>query len=297
MSDSPQPQPIRRSRVWATLKVLVRTRVSAGLLIFLPIFVTFWLIRFVFDMMRDSTRWIVDFFLRYGADKRVLEAWGIDYARLEAKLGHPPTPAEIVDSMPWWVEFGIDVFSVLLALAILYFIGLFAANVFGKRFLSLFDLLLDKVPVVKTVYRAVKQTMTSLGGEQSQNLQRVALVPFFGGSTRTIAFITNIFVDERSGEELCTVFYPTTPNPTSGFVLVCKRRDLIELNWTVEEAFRAILSCGLSMPGAVSLVRPDGPPPRVTESGPAMPMVAVPAENVVPTGDVAEGSRFVRAKP
>lgn len=270
MSESPQTRTIGRSRVWATIKALVRTRVTTGLLIFLPLFITFWLVRFMFDVLRDSTRWIVDVFLRYGADKRVLEAWGIDHARLEAKLGHAPTPAEIVDALPWWVEFGIDVFSVLLAFAILYCIGLFGANVFGKRLLFLFEFLMDKVPVVKTVYRAVKQTMNSLGGDTTQNLQRVALVPFFGANTRTIAFITSVFTDPHSGEELCTAFYPTTPNPTSGFVLVCKKRDVIELDWTVEEAFRAILSCGLSLPSPLSLSLPDGTPHRISDAPPAI---------------------------
>lgn len=284
MGQSAVGKPPPRSRIWATLKVLVRTRISAGLLIFLPIFITFWLIRFVFDLMRDSTRWIVDFFLRYGADQRVLETWGIDYAKIEAKLGHPPTPAEIIDSLPWWVEFGIDVFAVFLALAILYFIGLFGANIFGKKLLQLFDLILDKVPVVKTVYRAVKQTMNSLGGEQAQNLQRVALIPFFGSNVRTIGFITNVFVDENSGEEVCTCFYPTTPNPTSGFVLVCKRSDVIELNWTVEEAFRAILSCGISIPGAVTLTRADAARAR-----PADPPLPAPAQPAV------TGARFVES--
>lgn len=294
MSDAPQTPQVPRSRLWATFKALIRTRVTTGLLIFLPIFVTFWLVRFVFEVLRDSTRWIIDVFLRYWPDQRVLEDWGIDYARLAEKLGHVPTPADIVDALPHWVEPAIDTFSVLLAFVILYTIGLFGANVFGKRLLALFDLLLDRVPVVKTVYRAVKQTVSSLGGEQSQKLQRVALVPFFGASTRTIAFITNVFTDPRSGEELCTVFYPTTPNPTSGFVLVCKRRDVIELSWTVEEAFRAILSCGTSLPSAVSLTLPDGTPHRISDAAapPPAALAAPPPLRPAPPDE----SRFVETK-
>src|SRR5262249_46005457 len=141
----------------ATIKALVRTRVTTGLLVILPLVITFWLVKFVFEIMRDSTRWMIDKFLRYAAgDSKLLEAWGVNYRALEQKFGDNPTPEQVISSLPWWVTVAVDVFSVFLALFILYVIGLLAANVFGKRIIYYIELLLERLPFVKTVYRAIK---------------------------------------------------------------------------------------------------------------------------------------------
>lgn len=214
---TPKRPPQRRSRIAATIKALFRTRVTTGLLVFLPIYVTYLLIRVVFEVLSDASRWILEYFLH-------------------------------VEKLPEYLQWSVAIASVILTLILLYGIGLFAANLFGRRVIEFFEAIVDRVPVVKTIYRASKQLLTTLGGDQTARYQRVAWTPFMSPTVRTIGFITNIIVDPGTQEEICTIFVPTTPNPTSGFMLMVRRKDIVELDWSVEEAFRTILSCGILMP-------------------------------------------------
>lgn len=255
--------PLPRSRVVATLRALFRTRVSAGLLVFLPIYVTYWIVRFVFEIMRDSSQWIVEAYLRSRLGEPLLLTWKVDLAAIERKLGHYPSASELVDQLPVWVQWGVSVFSVLLTVFILYVIGMFAANIVGRRSIDLLERLVDRVPFVKTVYRASKQIMTTVTGDQTQQFQRVAMFPFMGKGMFTLGFITNICRDPATGEEFASIFYPTTPNPTTGYFLMTRRADVVELDWTVEEAVKVIMSGGLLMPPQI------GVPAKLLSSAPA----------------------------
>lgn len=275
MSSPPASSaPRRRSRVRATFLALLRTRVTTGLLVLLPIYVTYWIVAFVFGIMRDSSKWIVEAFLRsrYGAP--FLESWKVNLEAVERRLGHTPTPEELVAALPNSIQWGVAIASVLLTIVLLYLIGLFAANIVGKRIIGAFELILDRLPVVKGIYRASKQILATFSGEQAQSFRGVALFPFMGERTRSLGFITNVFRDDATGEEMCSIFVPTTPNPTSGFVLICRRAEVIELGWNTEEAIKAIISAGIILPARVDfrtsvndlLARPLSPwpaPPRV----------------------------------
>lgn len=221
---------VRRSRIAATIKALVRTRVTTGLLVFLPIYLTYLLIRVVFDMLSDASRWILEYFLHVNLLQSTYVQWSVAIA------------------------------SVILTLTLLYFIGLFAANIFGRRVIEFFEAIVDRLPIVKTIYRASKQLLTTIGGDQAANFQRVAWTPFMSPTVRTIGFITNIIVDPGTQEEICTIFVPTTPNPTSGFMLMVRRKDVVELDWSVEEAFRTILSCGILVPEPLRFTPVSLPP-------------------------------------
>lgn len=85
-----------------------------------------------------------------------------------------------------------------------------------------------RVPLVKTVYHALKQIFSSFAGDQTQNFQRVALVPFPQDRMRSVGFVTNVFKDSVTGEELCTVFIATTPNPTTGYLQIVRRCEITE---------------------------------------------------------------------
>lgn len=286
MTEPPVPSPHkarqRRSRVTATVKALLRTRVSTGLLVVLPIYITILLVKFVFELMRDSSLWVVEAILRGPLGREFLnqlltpkptgyDGWheaAVQYVGsritqipvsermrfFEDRLGTPLHAQQFFSMLPRTIEIGLSIFSVLLTIMILYLIGLFAANLFGRRVIEWYESLFDRVPLVKTVYRSSKQILATFAGEQSRELQRAALIPFPQERMRCVGFITGIFRDSLTNEELATVFIPTTPNPTTGYLQILKRKDLVELDWSVEEAVRTIMSGGILRPDFLTIV-------------------------------------------
>ncbi len=247
MTDpTPKKRRPRPSRLGLTIRRLIRTRVTAGVITVLPILVTIWVIRLIFVWMRDASRWAV---------LAVLESEWVQKHLWKVEMPE----AEVFDVQAFLaahpgLDWGIAIFSVMLTLFLLYVIGLFAANIFGRRILAWFDQIMDRVPLIKTVYRGLKQILSSFSGDQTQSFRRTALVPFPHEKMRCVAFITNTFKDSVTGEELCSVFIPTTPNPTTGYLQILKRDDITELNWSVEDAIRTIMSGGILKPDFLTIV-------------------------------------------
>jgi uncharacterized membrane protein len=213
-------------------------------------------------------------FLLSPLGRGLVENWGVTSQHLDA---------EGLKGLPRDLRWGISIFAVLLTIGVLYFIGLFAANVIGRRIIGWFDMLVARVPVVKSIYSASKQILTVFSGEATQQFQRVALVPFPNELTRSVAFITNTFRDSVTGEELCAAFIATTPNPTTGFVFILRRADIIEVNWSVEDAIRTVMSGGILAPGYVTMKL--GTPGAAG----AMPLTGVPRAAISP-GPRADGA-------
>lgn len=238
--------PRRKSRVAATLRALLRTRVTAGLLVVLPVYVTIMLLKFVFALMRDASRWVVLGLLE--------NEWFQQHVwRIKSQDAETFNLDQLVEKYPL-LDWGIAIVSVLLTIAILYAIGVFAANIVGRRTIAAFEGILDRVPLVKTIYRSSKQILATFAGEQSREFQRAALVPFPQEKMRCVGFVTSIFKDSVTGDELATVFIPTTPNPTTGYLQIMKRTELVELNWSVEDAVRTIMSGGILRPDFLTIV-------------------------------------------
>ena len=249
--SSTETTPLPRSRIVATLRALVHTRVTTGLLVVLPIYVTFIVVKFVFDLMRGSSQWIVEAYLRSKAGEPLLNTMRIDLAAATAKLGHEPTPDEFMLLLPLMVRWGVAIFSVALTIFLLYAIGLFAANVFGKRMLATMDRLFHQLPLIKTVYSSMKQILATFTGEQAQ-FKTAALVPFPTPEMRAVGFVTNALRDPANGRELVAVFIPTTPNPTTGFFQVLPRENITPLPWSAEETVRTIMSGGILLGAGVT---------------------------------------------
>ena len=236
----------RPSRIGATIKALVRTRVTAGIITVLPLLVTLWVVRLIFTWMRDASRWVVVAALE--------SAWFHEYVwKLDLGEGATVNLEQLLEKYPA-LDWGLAVFSVLVTIFFLYAVGIFTANMVGRRALDLLDRIVERVPLVKTVYRGLKQILTSLSGNNTENFQRVALVPFPHKGMRCVGFVTNTFEDSLTGEELCSVFISTTPNPTTGYLQILKRSDITELDWTVEEAIRTIMSGGILKPDFLTIV-------------------------------------------
>jgi uncharacterized membrane protein len=253
-----------KSRVAATLKALFRTRVTAGLLVVLPIWLTVLLLKFVFQLMRDSSQWVVLALLEN-------EWFQENVVKLDVEGGQTLDVDKLLTEHPL-LDWGLAISSVFLTIVILYGIGVFAANLVGRRVIYTFENVVDQVPLVKTIYRSSKQILQTFSGEQSKSFQRVALVPFPQEKMRSVGFVTAICKDSITSEELASVFIPTTPNPTTGYLQILKRKDLVELDWSVEDAVRTIMSGGILRPDFLTIVpgkqREDLPPIQQPELQP-----------------------------
>jgi uncharacterized membrane protein len=230
-----------RSR--SSLKARLRNRLTAGLILVVPIWITVVVIRFVFGLMRDASLWIVEGLLLTPWTAHMLEQIGISSQAIRA---------DGIEALPSAFRWSLGGLSALLTIGVLYVLGMITTNIVGRRIVQAAETLVDRVPFVKTIYRASKQVLETFAGESAQAFQRVVSVPFPSDTVRTVGFITRVTTDPRTGEGLCAVFVATAPNPTTGFVLVVKRSDLIDLNWTVEEAIRVIMSGGVLLPDADS---------------------------------------------
>ncbi len=130
--------------------------------------------------------------------------------------------------------------------------GMVAANFVGQRLLGVGEALLARIPLVRSLYSGVKQLLESLMSGAGNSFRTVVLVPYPHPGSWTLAFLTGEGLPEAAdaiGTELVSVFVPATPNPTSGFFLMVPRKDVVELRMSVDEGLRMILSMGMVVPG------------------------------------------------
>ncbi len=265
--ESRQPPRKRSSRLGATVKALIRARVTAGLLVVLPIWVTYLLVRFIFKAMRDASQWAVLGLLE--------NPWvQIHITKLAIKREATFDVDRFLREHPY-LDWGLALVSVLLTVLFLYAIGVLTANLFGRRIIEGIETLVGKVPLVKSVYRASKQIATALTGGQPQKFRRVAMFPFLSPGVYSFGFVTNVFRDAHTGEEYVTIFYSTTPNPTTGFVFVLPRNRIVELDWSIEQAASTIMSGGILLPETIpvptSMRWREPAPPQGESPGPSSP--------------------------
>jgi len=141
----------------------------------------------------------------------------------------------------------------LLTVVVVFVTGALASNILGQRLVLFWEGLLGRIPVVKTIYNAVKQVSDTLFAPGGQAFSKALLVQYPREGCWTIAFLTG-----RPGGDVAnhlhgdyvSVYVPTTPNPTSGFFLMMPRADVIELDMNVDEALRYVISMGVAPPEA-----------------------------------------------
>jgi len=139
--------------------------------------------------------------------------------------------------------------GILLLLAVIYLFGLIVSNVVGRQVLNLVERLTKYIPFIKTTYQVGKQISSSLALPEKEVLKRPVLVEFLKPGLWTIGFVTGTIIDNKNPEEkLLKVFIPTPPNPTSGTMIIAKESQTRDPGWTIEEAFRAVISGGIIGP-------------------------------------------------
>ncbi len=164
-----------------------------------------------------------------------------------------------------------------IVLQIILLFGLFFATVLlgfltrlmvFKSLLSVYDKVLHRIPIIKTVYKAAQQVMTTIFGSQSGSFKQVVMVPFPNRGVYCIGLIAgdapSICSNVDPKDPLLTVFIPTTPNPTSGFLTLFKRSDVVFLDMKIEDAFKYIISCGVLNSEACHVCSPFSQPANPT---------------------------------
>jgi uncharacterized membrane protein len=212
----------------------LRRYLVTGLIIWLPLVVTVAVVRFLLRLM-DRTLVLI-----------------------------PPAyrPEELVG-------FAIPGLGLVLTLLVLVVTGVLGANLFGRRIVGLWESLLHRIPLIRSVYSGAKQVAETVLSDGDTSFKRVFLVEYPRKGVWSLCFQTSTELAEiqhRTAEEVICVFVPTTPNPTSGFILLVPRHELIALDMTVDEGLKMIISLGVVVPkwrrgGAAAPLAPAPPEP------------------------------------
>ncbi len=194
----------------------LRNYLIAGLLIWIPIMVTVWVVRFV---------------------GRILD---------QSLLLLPPS---------WRPEaiFGTYVpgVGIVLSLLLLLLTGVLVRNLFGRQIVTGAENLIRRIPVVGPVYSGAKTFSETVLTDQGKSFKQVVMVEFPRKGVHSIGFITSDELEEaqaRTARDVTCVFVPTTPNPTTGFIILVPRDEVVRMDMTVDEAFRMLLTLGVVVP-------------------------------------------------
>lgn len=147
--------------------------------------------------------------------------------------------------------FHIPGLGVLLTFLVLLLTGILVGNIIGAQILKGWESLLSRVPLIRTVYSAVKQVAETVLSDSDTSFKRVMLIEYPRKGLYSLCFQTAESlgeIDQRTDDDLICVFVPTTPNPTSGFIIMVAKEDVIELDMDVDEALKMVVSLGVVVP-------------------------------------------------
>jgi uncharacterized membrane protein len=202
----------------------VKKFLIAGLLVWLPLAITVWVLSWLLSVLD-----------------------GVFLALLS--LTQAVLPASAHAAIEQWRHvpgLGVLVLGVGLLLT-----GIFVTNIFGQWWVRQWDRMLQKIPIVKSIYSSVKQVSDTLFSSSGNAFREAVLVQYPRHGSWTIAFVTGAPGGEVAGhlpDDMLSVYVPTTPNPTSGFFLMMPRADVIELEMSVDEALKYVISMGVVVP-------------------------------------------------
>lgn len=154
--------------------------------------------------------------------------------------------------------------SKLIILILLFFftvlLGALGRWFFVHYFLKLWDYLLHRIPFVSTIYKTCQDVIKTMFASKNKSFKQVVLVPFPSADSRSVGLVTNETLEGLQQEgrgPLISVFVPTTPNPTSGFLMLYEEKDLVYLNMKVEDAFKYVISIGMLSPTFTTLSKEE----------------------------------------
>lgn len=150
-----------------------------------------------------------------------------------------------------YLPFSLPGIGVIAMLLFLIFVGMLATNFLGRYFVKMGENILDRLPVVRSLYGATKQIFETVFANQSDAFREVVMVEYPRKDMWVIGFLTGRTkgeVQKKTSEDVVNIFVPTTPNPTSGFLLFVPEKDVIRLGMTVEEGIKLVVSAGIVTP-------------------------------------------------
>jgi uncharacterized membrane protein len=224
----------RRAGIWGSQSLFnsLRTKLISGLVFTLPIVITFWIVYWIFMTLER-------FILNPAADViHRIHAWMVNSSALQ-ELRLPD----------WWYNVASPALAIILMLVILYGMGLF----FSSWVYRTLDWFLLHVPIVATIYRAVRNVVNSLGAQLrgGADFKRVVLVEFPHPGSRSLAFVTNSLHDVTTGRTILTVCVLTGVMPPAGFTLFVPEESVTNIAWSANETLQAILSGGITAPPTI----------------------------------------------
>ena len=218
-TSKPQQQP--------SLLRLFRNRFIAGLFVVLPIYITYALLKWLYDLLYSNALQPITYGLR--------KLWGLGEAEADLNI---------------YLTLLLSIIALLLVVTVIYIAGMF----FRSRLHQFVNWVLLTVPGVKTIYSVVNKVFDAISNSQQDvnKFQRVVLVPFPHPGMKAPAFVTSECTDISTGETILCVYVPTTPVPTSGYMLLIPQAEVVDLNWDLEDTLQAIVSGGITVPKNVS---------------------------------------------
>lgn len=149
------------------------------------------------------------------------------------------------------LQFHVPGLGVIFVVVLIFISGLLMKSYLGNRLVQIGEAIFHRIPVIRSIYDGTKQVMDRMFVQHNRSFKKVVLVEFPRTGAYTLGFVTGS-AHERIlrdiGRPCANVFVPTTPNPTSGYLLVIPEQDLVEVGMTVEEALAYVVSCGLVQP-------------------------------------------------
>jgi uncharacterized membrane protein len=158
----------------------------------------------------------------------------------------------VVELIGEHIGFSVPGLGICILVICLYLIGLIASNVLGKRMISLVEMILDRIPIIRTTYQVGKQVANTFSLHERQVIKKAVLVDFFKPNTWVVGFIMGYISDKKTGAKMCKIFIPTVPNPTSGFLAIIKEEQTVDPKWTIEEAMKMVISGGIIGPEVIN---------------------------------------------
>lgn len=200
----------------------LRTSFITGLLVWLPLLVTIFVIKFLVDLLSKSLL-----------------------------LLPPPFQPDVI------LGFHVPGIGVIITLLMIFVTGVIAANFIGGKLLALGEAAMARIPIVRTIYMGVKQVTDTIFAPNGQSFRKVLLVEYPHTGSWTIAFQTGEpgkdIEKTLNGETMVSFFVPTTPNPTSGFLLMAPKSRVKEVDMSVDQALKFVISLGVVQPSVVPM--------------------------------------------
>ncbi len=211
-SEKPAPQKdAKQSRI--------RDNMIAGVLALIPIAVTWWVVTLLVGVL-----------IRIGTP--------VASALERALRPNLPVAADLIANTA--IQ---GVIAVLVVIVAIFFLGAVARNVAGRRIIRLFEQIIERIPLIATIYGSVRKLLDALAKQRKSGSQ-IVLIDFPSPEMKTVGIVTRTMKDADTGEELAAVFVPTTPNPTNGYLEVVPMSKLTLTDWEMDDAMNFIISGG-----------------------------------------------------